>query len=145
MQSIVAWHVLIISNRTTKCKRSLNKNKNRGYLTKVRIGHNRTPTHPKIQKREVGPATLCVRHSIPVFIFCITIPPPPFKYQVGEFKYQVSKHPPVTFILGSHLPTVIFCCIVGPLVRSWLLTLGGLRGRMNQHPFFKGAKVNVKD
>ena len=64
MLCIIAWHVLIISNRGAKCKRSLNKNKIGVYLTKVRTGRDSDPMPPKIQEGEVGSYTLGVAHSI---------------------------------------------------------------------------------
>jgi hypothetical protein len=157
MLCIIAWHVLIISNYVTKCKRSLNKNKIGEWLTNVRFPHHSHPHTPKIQNREVGSYTLGVAHTIPIFIFLFcgaftavcrsakrwarNVPPPPFVFRYAMSLRSVSETPPVTFILGSHLPTVIFCCIVGPLVRSWSLTLGGLRGRINQHPSLRSANV----
>lgn len=67
MPYIIVRHVLIISLYTTKCKCFVNKNKLGGYLTKVRIRARLTPMPPKFSKGEVGPYTLCVAHSIPIF------------------------------------------------------------------------------
>lgn len=45
---------------------------------------------------------------------------PPLKIRKVFNSSYYAKHPPSLFILGSHLPTVIFCCIVGPV--------GGMNG-----------------
>ena len=49
----------------------------------------------------MGSYTQCVAHSIPIFIFCITIPPTPFVFGGISLSYPTIETPPVTFIFAT--------------------------------------------